>query len=57
MDSYGEGMAERGGFSSAPYRKPQDSNELENNSFIFFLLNEVSIFFPVSPVLSSACKK
>src|SRR5580692_2163775 len=50
-------MAEREGFSSASYRKSRDSNDLENNSFIFFLLSEVSIFFPVSLVLSSAFKK
>ena len=36
-------MAEKEGFSSTPYRKSRESNELENNSFIFFLLSEVSI--------------
>ena len=38
-------MAEREGFSSTPYRKSHESNDLENNSFIFFLLSEVSIVF------------
>src|SRR5579863_6337484 len=47
-------MAEREGFSSAPYRKSHESNDLENNSFIFFLLSEVSI---VSLLLSGASKK
>jgi hypothetical protein len=50
-------MAEREGFSSAPYRKSRERNEFENNSFIFFILSDVSIVFPVSLVLSSALKK
>jgi len=36
-------MAEREKFSSASYRKSCDTNDLENNSYIFFLLSEVSI--------------
>jgi len=57
MDSSGEGMAEREGFSSIPYRESHESNHLSSNFFLFFLLSEVSIFFPVSLVLSSASKK
>ena len=36
-------LAATQGFSSAPYCKSCERNELENNSFIFFLLSEVSI--------------
>jgi hypothetical protein len=38
-----KGLAERGGFSSTRYRKSLESNHLWNNSFIFFLLSEISI--------------
>ena len=33
----------RRGISSVPYPKSHELNDLENNSFIFFLLSEVSI--------------
>lgn len=50
-------VAERVGFSSKPYRKSCESNHLENNSFLLFLLCAVSIVSQVSLVLSSASKK